>query len=88
MTAMSSLGGWNLIPTSALPMKPTTGEWARRLVRHGLEDVLLWLGEDVGPTPDAETHLLVTNSLGASSGPAAFVSHELAERIKRQGRMT
>jgi hypothetical protein len=29
------------------------GEWARRAVRHGLADVLEWLGEDPGPDPDA-----------------------------------
>lgn len=29
------------------------GEWARRFVRHQLADVLDWLGEDPGPTPEA-----------------------------------
>ena len=81
------LGGWNLIPTPMLPMKPSTAEWARRLVRHGMADVLGWLGEDVGPEPDALTHILVSDGLAASSGPAAFVSHELLERIKRDARV-
>ena len=27
------------------------GEQARRLVRHGLADILKWLGENVGPPP-------------------------------------
>lgn len=28
------------------------GEWAKRAVRHGLADVLAWLGQDVGRDPD------------------------------------
>jgi hypothetical protein len=28
------------------------GEWAKRAVRHGMADVLAWLGDEVGPEPD------------------------------------
>ena len=42
------------------------GEWAKRTVRHGMADVLAWLGEDVGPEPDAAyTDYLMTVSLFA-----------------------
>lgn len=30
---------------------PTPGEDGRRIVRHGMADVLAWLGEPVGPRP-------------------------------------
>lgn len=30
---------------------PTPGEDGRRIVRHGMADVLAWLGEPVGPAP-------------------------------------
>jgi len=47
------------------------GEWAKRTVRHGLADVLAWLGEDVGPEPDAaytDPGLYKVNLLGAIRG--------------------
>lgn len=31
---------------------PTPGEVGRRLVRHGMADILAWLGEPLGPAPD------------------------------------
>ena len=65
---MSGLFGIPVIESPVLPMKPTPGMWARRYVRHGMADVLAWLGEDVGPEPDAETHaLLLGGSLHASA---------------------
>jgi len=47
------------------------GEWAKRTVRHGLTDVLAWLGEDVGPEPDdayTDPGLYKVNLLGAIRG--------------------
>lgn len=41
-----------------LPFHPTPGEQARRIVRHGMADVLAWLGEEVGPAPHEATHVL------------------------------
>lgn len=45
-------GGYSVIVSDLLPMGPNWGEQAERIVRHGLADVLAWLGEDVGPEPD------------------------------------
>lgn len=63
-----SIFGIPVVESDALPIKPTPGAWARRYVRHGLSDVLAWLGEEVGPEPDAETHaLLVGGTMHASA---------------------
>ena len=52
------LSTMQVVITPALPQEPSHREVARRLVRHGMADVLDWLGEDVGPAPDALTHVL------------------------------
>lgn len=58
-----------------LPIAPTDGVDIVRMVRHGLADVLAWLGEDVGPKPGDKTHaVLIQGTL--------FVSQELADKIK------
>lgn len=85
-----ALGGMTVLVSPTLPLAPSTGEWARRLVRHGMAEVLEWLGEDVGPEPDALTHVV----LGADPtyfGPrvevghqVAFVSSEMYERLKQR----
>lgn len=42
---------------SPLCERPSTpGEDARRIVRHGLSDVLAWLGETPGPLPGEPVH--------------------------------
>lgn len=46
------IGGYSVIVSDLLPMDPDWGKQAERIVRHGLADVLAWLGEDVGPEPD------------------------------------
>jgi len=46
------IGGLSIIVTNLLPFDPAPGLQAERMVRHGLADVLAWLGEDVGPEPD------------------------------------
>jgi hypothetical protein len=67
MTAVTWLG-LPVIVSDVLPMRPTPGQAARRIVRHGLADWLDWLGEDLGPAPDAELHaLLVDNALHVSA---------------------
>ncbi|MBT9255397.1 hypothetical protein KMZ30_07400 [Phycicoccus sp. KQZ13P-1] len=35
---------------------PTDGEDARRIVRHGMAEILEWLGEPVGPKPGEPVH--------------------------------
>ena len=47
-----------VVPKGVLPLGLSPGEEARRIVRHGLADVLRWLKEDVGPSPDDRTHVL------------------------------
>ena len=52
--ALAALFGLRVVATEYLPpVSPLVQarEDARRIVRHGLADVLAWLGEDVGPEP-------------------------------------
>jgi hypothetical protein len=58
-----------------LPVAPTDAENIVRQVRHGLADVLEWLGEDVGPKPGACTHAVTTPT-------AMFVSQECFDELK------
>lgn len=44
--------------SGVLPMPPSDGEVARRIVRHGLAPYLRWLGEDVGPAPHEVVHAI------------------------------
>lgn len=55
----TALFGVTVVSSSLLPIDPSPGEAARRVVRHGLADVLRWLGEDVGPRPEDKTNALV-----------------------------
>lgn len=62
------------IVSDLLPMPPTPGEEARRIVRHGMSDILEWLGEPVGPAPATMTHLLLVDG-------DALVSQQLRDAI-------
>ena len=62
-----------------LPLAPTMADDVRRQVRHGLADVLEWLGEDVGPAPGEPTHAI-------QAGVALLVSPELAARLELEGK--
>lgn len=44
--------------SDALPLIPSDGENARRMVRHGLADVLAYIGEKPGLRPYEQTHAL------------------------------
>ena len=67
--------GMRVYENPLLPIAPSAGEDARRMVRHGLSDVLRWLGEGVGPGPGALTHaIIVDGNLHASA--------EVIERIR------
>jgi hypothetical protein len=58
-----------------MPITPSVGENARRMVRHGMADVLAWLGEDVGPRPDEQTHAyILEGQLVCSPEYAAAIS--------------
>lgn len=56
---MNPVTGWPVVISDVLPIPPTHTEQARRIVRHGLADVLDWLGEDIGPAPDAQLHVML-----------------------------
>lgn len=71
MTATASIP---VVVSPALPIRPTDEEYVVRIVRHGLADVLQWLGEDVGPKPGDATHAIVTRT-------TVFVSPELSARL-------
>ncbi len=58
-----------------LPLHPSAGEVARRIVRHGLADVLAWLGEKIGPRPEDLTHAIASMD-PATTGPFLLVSPE------------
>jgi len=76
--------GVPIVVSDALPLPPSHREVARRLVRHGLADVLDWLGERVGPEPDAPTHALYANpDPYIGDRVALFVSRDLSTRIKQ-----
>ena len=59
MSELEQLAGVPVVtsPYVPPPRTPTPGEWARRYVRHGLADVLEWLGEPVGPEPGDLVHV-------------------------------
>lgn len=45
-----------------LPITPTLETDVIRSVRHGLSDVLEWLGEEVGPKPGEKIHAIVAGN--------------------------
>lgn len=68
-----------------LPIHPSAGEVARRIVRHGLADVLAWLGEKLGPRPDELTHAIASVDPGNRFDLGIlFVSPEYHDRLRRQ----
>ena len=69
--------GLPVVETKALPTYPDHKADARRIVRHGLTDVLYWLGEKVGPAPSEPTHIFATPH-------RIFASAELVERLQRE----
>lgn len=67
----------DVVTTDILPISPSDGANARRMVRHLMADVLEWLGEDVGPEPFEETHVL-------QLGSTLFVSRSVAHVIHKE----
>lgn len=55
----ADMTGVQILPSKVLPLPVHPREEARRIVRHGMKDVLLWLGEPVGPDPKAPTHMFM-----------------------------
>lgn len=75
------LRGVPVLVSSLLPYPPTPGEEARRIVRHGLADVLKWLGEDPGPKPDALTHAIMSVDPARGGASVLMTSREFAEQL-------
>ena len=69
--------GLDVLVSPVLPLHPSPGEDARRMVRHGLADVLAWLGQPVGPQPGAQTHVLRV-------GTQLHVSREAWDRLRSE----
>lgn len=71
MTARLGQVGLPVIVSDVLPVPPSAGEVGRRIARYGLADVLDWLGEELGPAPETETHVVwIDGTLHVS--PVAF----------------
>lgn len=87
--ARTTIGGINVLVTDALPISPTDGVNARRMVRHAFANtsldgmsvsILDWLGEDTGPKPGDPTHaMLIGNTLHASRTFARRLTQEAGQ---------
>lgn len=75
------LFGLRVYVDPSLPIVPSDGEVARRIVRHGMKDVLAWLGEDVGPAPDEITQCFVFKH-PVTGEEALFMSRQLYQEIR------
>jgi hypothetical protein len=73
------LDGLPVIVNVLLPIEPSDAENTVRSVRHGLADVLEWLGEDVGPKPGDPCHAI-------SAPNAIYVSQECFDELKKVAR--
>lgn len=78
---MTSMWGIPIVVSDVLPMDPSPGEWARRFVRHGMRDIVEWLGEEVGPGPDEQTHVLMATD-GATGGEMLYASREAVDKMR------
>lgn len=74
--------GIEIVPTSLLPIRPDLGEDTVRMVRHGLADILEALGEEVGPKPGEEKHVIVSIDPVHPWSQMIFVSSEYYSKIK------
>lgn len=72
-TTADTIFGLRVFIAPELPVVPTPGDEARYIVRKGLEDVLEWLGEEVGPEPRT-IHALVMDLQRAEVPPVMMVS--------------
>ena len=66
-----------------LPMVPDHKEDARRIVRHGLKDVLEWLGEPVGPAPGEQIHAILTSDIYSPGATSLLVSRDFDHALRR-----
>jgi hypothetical protein len=81
MPSPEYLFGFRVIIEPGLPLVPSDAENARRIVRHGMRDVLKWLREDVGPAPFEETHCFF--GVNPTTGQRlVFLSRKLYHEIR------
>lgn len=76
MIETNRLYGLKVIESELLPRPPTDAQWVHRYVRHGMSDVLDWLGEPVGPHPDDQTHVII-------AGDTILASATIVSRMKK-----
>lgn len=80
-------GGMVCYVSPLLPLPVSPREEARRIVRHGYADVLAWLGEEIGPKPADQVHVILgvdpANPLLERSG-VAFVSPAMWQRLEAE----
>lgn len=80
-------GGMAVMVSPLLPLPVSPREEARRIVRHGYAEVLEWLGEEVGPKPGDQVHVVLgvdpANPLLPQSG-VAFVSPAAWEWLEHE----
>ena len=77
--------GLPVVVSRHLPIVPSDGENARRIVRHGMADILAWLGEKVGPKPFEETHALLSHEHLLVSYDAYFALTTDPRMVHRAG---
>lgn len=82
-----SFGGMTVMVSDQLPLPVSPGEEARRIVRHGMAEILEWLGEEVGPRPGDRVHVVLGVDPGnplLERSDVAFVSPAMWERLERE----
>ena len=76
MPDLDELDGLAVTPSSALPMRPSPREDARRIVRHGFADAGMWprTAGEVGPRPGEPIRAIRAGSL-------VYVDRDMADQI-------
>lgn len=75
--------GIRIQQSNFLPLVPDHKEDARRIVRHGLKDVLEWLGEPVGPAPGEQIHAILTSDIYSPGATSLLVSRDFDHALRR-----
>jgi len=80
--AYETLGGLPVVESPLLPLRPSPTEEARRIVRHGLRDVLEWLEMEIGPEPGHVTHCVIAMDPARPGARMLYGSKELIEQLR------
>lgn len=81
------LGGLPVMESPALPFRPSPGEEARRIVRHGMRNVLEWLEMEIGPEPGHVTHCVIAMDPARPGARMLYGSKELIAQLRERARM-